>query len=125
MTRHYDSTAPAIGGEALYRPARPAAGRRAAIGAVLAFTVVLAWPGMVRADFDDADRAAPGDAAHERDLERDVYAERVVCRNERAVGSNIPRRVCRTERQMIEDRDAAREILRRIEVPVPAPAESP
>jgi hypothetical protein len=39
---------------------------------------------------------------------------RLICRKERTLGSNIPRRVCRTQRQIDDERAAGQESLRQL-----------
>lgn len=43
--------------------------------------------------------------------------ERLICRRERAIGSNRVTRVCRTAKQLQEERDAAQKAVREGQVP--------
>ena len=45
--------------------------------------------------------------------------QKLVCEMERPVGSNIPRRVCRTPQQIEREREAAQEKIRNMQTPGP------
>ena len=48
--------------------------------------------------------------------------QKPICTVERPVGSNIPKRVCRTPQQMERDREAAQEKIRSMQTPGPKDA---
>lgn len=56
----------------------------------------------------------PSDAEVEQYNAQAAADERIVCRRETPVGSNIPRRVCRYARDIAETSDVHRRELRRV-----------
>jgi hypothetical protein len=80
--------------------------RLAASTALLALSATLAL-----ADLGQEQSSAT-DRADEQRIEQVVHIERMVCRRERVTGSSIPQRVCRTERRIAEEQEAAQELIR-------------
>ena len=49
--------------------------------------------------------------------------QKLICSVERPVGSNIPRRICRTPEQIERERQAAQDKIRSMQTPGPKPAD--
>jgi len=88
-----------------------------ALGSVLALASACAAPmataggsAPLKAQAGAAQAAAPGANPEEQKL---------ICESERPVGSNIPRRVCRTPQQIEREREAAQEKIRSMQTPGP------
>jgi hypothetical protein len=89
----------------------------------LGFAAVMMWPAGLwpsAADVNVGDSAAADDAVPEVEREPMVFVERLICRRERVLGSNLPQRVCRTQTEMVREREAARDLLQREERSYPS-----
>jgi hypothetical protein len=92
----------------------------------LGLAAVMMWPPILWPEAGDPDVGGDSGATEDAVPEAAgsaVVIERLVCRRERVIGSNLPQRVCRTQTQIVREREAAQELLRSQERSYPSAAE--